>query len=111
MKAMCRIVLSFSFSLLFLNCSSSGSDPIEIQDDPGIISYEQVVSGIQNPWGMAFLPDGDILVTEKSGEIHVIREGKLLEEKIVGVPDVYKKGQGGLLDFVKHFLINQLHPT
>lgn len=52
---------------------------------------------------MTFLPDGRALVTEKAGEIRVIKDGKLLDEKISGVPVVRTMGQGGLLDI-------QLHP-
>ena len=55
-----------------------------------------------NPWGMVFLPNGDMLVTEKEGEIRIIREGKILEEKIGGVPNIHVQGQGGLMDIELH---------
>jgi glucose/arabinose dehydrogenase len=48
--------------------------------------FETITSGLQSVWGITFLPDGRILVTEKSGEIRVIKDGKLLPEKITGVP-------------------------
>jgi glucose/arabinose dehydrogenase len=51
---------------------------------------------------MAFLPDGRILVTERAGEIRIIKDGKLSAEKISGVPAVYAQGQGGLLDIALH---------
>ncbi|MFM9074624.1 MAG: PQQ-dependent sugar dehydrogenase, partial [Bacteroidota bacterium] len=51
-----------------------------------------------NPWGMAFLPDGRILVTERQGSIRIVKDGKLLQETVEGVPAVYAEGQGGLLD-------------
>ena len=64
---------------------------------------QSVTTELQRPWGMAFLPDGRILVTELAGEIRIIKEDKLLDEKISGVPEVFNNGQGGLLDI-------QLHP-
>ena len=88
--------------LFILTCSGTISDPDEIQDDIGEVTYEKVTSGIQNPWGMAFFPNGDILVTEKSGEIRIIRDGELLKQKIEGVPKVFLNGQGGLLDIEIH---------
>ena len=61
-----------------------------------------VVSGLQNPWGMAFLPDGDILVTERPGRLRIIREGSLVGDPVPGVPEVLAQGQGGLLDVQPH---------
>ena len=55
-----------------------------------------------NPWGMAFLPDGRILVTERQGSIRIVQDGKLLPETVEGVPAVYAEGQGGLLDIKLH---------
>jgi aldose sugar dehydrogenase len=57
-----------------------------------------VVSGLEHPWGMAFLPGGDVLVTERPGRLRIIRDGVLDPEPIAGVPPVYASGQGGLLD-------------
>jgi len=57
-----------------------------------------VASGFKSPWAMEFLPNGDILVTERSGKLRLVRDGKLLPDSIDGVPDVYYAGQGGLLD-------------
>ena len=57
-----------------------------------------VVDGLEHPWGMAFLPDASILVTERAGRLRIVREGQLVAEPIEGVPPVYASGQGGLLD-------------
>ena len=86
-------------SLSILSCNGQ---PSEIARNNQGISYELVTDGLQNPWGMAFLPNGDILVTEKAGSIRIIRDGKLLEQQITGVPQVYDRGQGGLLDIELH---------
>lgn len=66
------------------------------------VTYELLVDGLVNPWGMAFLPDGRILVTEKHGEIRIIENEKLLAATIAGVPEVAELGQGGLLDIELH---------
>lgn len=61
-----------------------------------------VADGLVNPWSMAFLPNGDILVTERPGRLRIIRDGELLSTPVSGVPEVYATGQGGLLDVVLH---------
>ena len=69
-----------------------------------------VVEGLENPWSMAFLPNGDMLVTERAGRLRLIRGGQLQSEAIGGVPAVHARGQGGLLDVVLHpnFASNRL---
>ncbi|HSJ30473.1 MAG TPA: PQQ-dependent sugar dehydrogenase [Longimicrobiales bacterium] len=61
-----------------------------------------VVEGLEHPWGMAFLPDGAILITERPGRLRIVREGVLDPRPISGVPEVYARGQGGLLDVAIH---------
>ncbi len=61
-----------------------------------------MVEGLVHPWGMAFLPGGDILVTERDGRLRLIRDGKLDERPIAGLPDISVGGQGGLLDVALH---------
>ncbi len=61
-----------------------------------------VASGLERPWGMAFLPDGRILVTERSGSLRVIENGRLNPQSISGLPNVVSVGQGGLLDIILH---------
>ena len=61
-----------------------------------------VVEGLVRPWSIAFLPDGEMLVTEKEGRLRVVRDGLLLPEPVQGVPEVVSAGQGGLLDVVPH---------
>ena len=65
--------------------------------------HTQVVAkGLKNPWGMAFLPDGRVLVTERPGTLRMIENGRLLEAPVSGVPAVVARGQGGLLDVALH---------
>jgi glucose/arabinose dehydrogenase len=61
-----------------------------------------MAKGLVNPWGIAFLPNGDVLVTEKPGRLRVIRNGTLDPQPVGGVPEVYAVGQGGLLEVLPH---------
>ncbi|HYE49920.1 MAG TPA: PQQ-dependent sugar dehydrogenase [Azospirillaceae bacterium] len=61
-----------------------------------------VVQGLDHPWGMAFLPDGGILVTERTGKLRLVRDGKLAAEPVAGLPAIEEHGQGGLLDVALH---------
>src|SRR5688572_11182119 len=70
----------------------------------------EVAGGLVNPWSVAFLPGGDILISERPGRLRIVREGKLLAQPIEGVPQVFAQGQGGLLDVAVHpdFASNRL---
>jgi len=57
-----------------------------------------VAQGLENPWGLAFLPDGRMLVTEKPGRLRIVTAAGALSEPVAGLPAVAAKGQGGLLD-------------
>lgn len=69
-----------------------------------------VVEGLENPWSMAWLPNGDMLVTERPGRLRIVRDGKLLATPVAGVPEVRVGGQGGLFDVTPHpdFAANQI---
>ncbi|MBT8405427.1 MAG: PQQ-dependent sugar dehydrogenase [Gemmatimonadetes bacterium] len=82
--------------------------PLGAQDGPVMRSayhdyrVETVADGLENPWGMAFLPGGDLLITERPGRLRIVRDGQLLADPVAGVPEVLAEGQGGLLDVVTH---------
>ena len=59
---------------------------------------ETLAEGLVNPWALAFLPDGRILVTERAGRLRIVGTDGKLSEPLSGVPDVFAQGQGGLLD-------------
>jgi len=61
-----------------------------------------VAEGLETPWSMAWLPNGDMLITERLGRLRVIRDGVLQPTPIQGLPTVHAQGQGGLLDILPH---------
>jgi glucose/arabinose dehydrogenase len=62
----------------------------------------KIVTGLEHPWGLAFLPDGRMLVTERPGRLRIVKDGKLESQPVSGVPKVAARGQGGLLDVALH---------
>ena len=70
----------------------------------GMAGYnlETVVDGLDSPWGLAILPDGDMLITELTGDLRHIRNGKLVAQAVAGVPQSLYGGQGGLMDILIH---------
>ena len=69
-----------------------------------------VAEGLDHPWSMAWLPNGDMLVTERAGRLRIVRNGRLLPDPVAGVPRVRARGQGGLLEVLPHpdFATNRL---
>lgn len=63
---------------------------------------EVVIDGLEHPWSVAWLPDGDMLITERAGRLRMVRDGELDAGSIDGLPDMYISGQGGLLDVSLH---------
>ena len=93
----------FLSSLFAVLCSYSCAQNIENQvSTPNNVPFsaELLIDEMQIPWGMALLPDGSVLLTEKSGEITHFFDGK--KTSIANVPEVYSRGQGGLLDIKLH---------
>jgi len=63
---------------------------------------ETLAEGLKNPWSVAKLPDGRYLITERPGQLRIVENGRLLPDPVDGVPEVWARGQGGLLDVVLH---------
>src|SRR6185503_2716007 len=74
------------------------------------IRVEKIADGLANPWSLAWLPNGDLLITERAGRLRVVRNGALDPEPIAGVPEVRITALGGLLDVLPHpnFAANKL---
>lgn len=62
----------------------------------------KITAGLQHPWSMVFLPGGEILVSERSGSLRRIQQGKLLATPVAGLPAIEEHGQGGLLGLALH---------
>lgn len=93
----CAVVLLMTLTA----CSQQTESKIQAEQ-PTDLSYttELVVPELNIPWGMVFLPDGSILITEKEGQLIHFKDNK--KSVISGLPDIYVRGQGGLLDIKLH---------
>jgi glucose/arabinose dehydrogenase len=69
-----------------------------IETQSGPIAVETIASGLDDPWSLAFLPDGRFLITQRSGRIRFVTRQGNISAPLAGVPEVYSSGQGGLLD-------------
>lgn len=79
---------------LLLAAAPALADPV--QTSAGPMQIERVADGFEEPWGIGFLPDGSLLVTERGGSLTVVAEGG--RHRVEGLPEVVTEGQGGLLD-------------
>src|SRR5688572_4530930 len=79
-----------------------GDGPWEIQTYQAKIKISVVARGMSHPWSMEFLPGGDILVTERSGNLRIIRDGKLDPNPVPGVPTVHAVRLSGLMEILLH---------
>ena len=87
--------------LLFIQgCSAQQSD--SLAGDEEIFRVVTVAENLQHPWGLAFLPDGRMLVTERPGRLRIIEQGQLDPQPVSGLPEIAAGGQGGLLDITLH---------
>ncbi|RZA23436.1 MAG: PQQ-dependent sugar dehydrogenase, partial [Proteobacteria bacterium] len=68
------------------------------QSEKSDFQVQELVTGLQHPWGLAFLPDGSLLVTERSGLLRRIGADRSVSAPITGLPDIFVDGQAGLLD-------------
>ncbi len=69
-----------------------------IETSAGPLTATVIAEGLEHPWAMGFLPDGRMLVTERSGQLRVVDQDGAVGAPIEGVPEVVARGQGGLLD-------------
>ena len=77
------------------------ADPLRTERET--IRIVTLTTGLAHPWGLAFLPDGRMLVTERPGRLRIVgRDGKLAPQPVAGLPKIEEHGQGGLLDVALH---------
>ena len=99
LSPLARLLPAIALSGL-LTAGAIAQEPVRIPSSAGPLSVETVASGLENPWGLAFLPDGRMLVTERPGRIRIVSRSGTVSAPVKGVPPVYSSGQGGLLDIV-----------
>ncbi|MEO1590590.1 MAG: PQQ-dependent sugar dehydrogenase [Cyanobacteria bacterium J06632_22] len=61
-----------------------------------------IAQGLDHPWGITWLPDGTVLITERSGNLRILRNGQLVRQPVPGLPRIFARGQGGLMDVAVH---------
>ena len=100
-----------SFKALFLSAfctlacfSALAQDKAQfVQSEKHAFRISSLVTGLENPWSVAFLPDGRFLITERAGRLRLVSSDFKLDPKpIDGLPEVVSHGQGGLFDVVLH---------
>lgn len=88
---------------LLLGCGLASAQQGDVVETAAAkFRVETVADGMTNPWAIAKLPDGRFLITERPGRLRIVENGRLLPDPVEGVPEVWAKGQGGLLDVVIH---------
>ncbi len=98
-------LLLFSMAVLFFAENVAHAETI--QSELHRFKVEVVTEGLRHPWGMVFLPGNDILVTERSGNLRIIKDGRLLPQPVAGLPAIKERGQGGLLGLTLHPNFNE----
>jgi len=83
---------------LFLAAGPAVAIEETFQTEKATVEVTTVAEGLRHPWGLAFLPDGRMLVTEKGGDLRIVDADGKLSDPLRGVPEVDDRGQGGLLD-------------
>lgn len=99
---MMRTGLALIISLTFSACSPGDAPAAAAAErfpsEHGELEVTTVAEGLEHPWGLAFLPDGRRLVTERTGRMRLIDADGVVSKPLAGLPEVYARGQGGLLD-------------
>lgn len=89
-------------ALLLAGMSASCTADTEFDTGEHHVRLVEVAGGLEHPWSVAFLPNGDMLVTERPGRLRIVRDGVLMADPVPGLPRVRPIGQGGLLDLALH---------
>ncbi|MBN1237368.1 MAG: PQQ-dependent sugar dehydrogenase, partial [Gammaproteobacteria bacterium] len=79
-----------------------GEGPWDIETEAGTVHVSVLTRDLQSPWSLVFLPDGDMLLTERPGRLRVIRDGKLDPAPIEGLPEIINISIGGLMGLALH---------
>ena len=80
-----------------------GGEPVLMETEQADFLVETVATGLEYPWSIAFLPDGNALVSEREGRLRLLQDGQLVETPLAGLPaDLLVERQGGLLGLALH---------
>ena len=93
-----RFVFLFALCLALPAAAQNGQQVGSLIAEAGPIAVIDVTGGLERPWGMTFLPDGRMLVTERPGRLRIVEADGTVSDPVGGTPTVYAQGQGGLLD-------------
>ncbi|WP_276499109.1 PQQ-dependent sugar dehydrogenase [Pontibacter litorisediminis] len=83
---------------LWLMADQACAQKSSVRTEAGDIKVETLAQNLDHPWGMAFLPDSRLLVTERAGTLRILDQNNKLSEPLKGTPEVFTQGQGGMLD-------------
>jgi glucose/arabinose dehydrogenase len=99
MRRLAPALLVLLFAALFAALPATAQEQVEsLVTEAGAVEAVRIAGGLDHPWGMAFLPDGRMLVTERPGRLRIVSADGTLSPPVAGTPTVYAQGQGGLLD-------------
>jgi len=112
------IIISFVWIFSVSVCAEQTDNPalpaVDLPDEPVVVDtaemqirVEIITEKLSHPWGLAFLPDGGILVTERDGRLRLVRGDRLSDEVIKGLPQVHAVGVAGLMDIALHPLFRE----
>src|SRR3954471_21256399 len=95
---MLRCSVLVCIALLMASLPAQAQQPQRLKTEKAEIIVETVARGLDHPWGLTFLPDGRMLVTERPGRLRIVSTDGQVSLPLGGVPRVYVRDQGGLLD-------------
>lgn len=99
LRTLC-LALCIAASIPLTSTYTFAATPLSVKTESGSIQVKIIASGLDNAWGMAFLPDGSMLVTERAGRMRIVSANGKLGEPLSGLPKIFAQGQGGLLDVI-----------
>ena len=93
-----QLVLAAAAVTAAIATACQADDARTVDSRAGKVAVEDLVGGLDHPWGLAFLPDGRLLLTERAGRLRILGTDHKLSPPLEGVPEVFAQNQGGLLD-------------
>ena len=94
------LTVAILLTATFLIATGTRGQDTTFASSAGQLEVQTIATGLVNPWALAFLPDGKMLVTERPGRMRIVTPEGQLSPPLKGVPDVWASGQGGLLDVI-----------